>query len=390
MEPLREILEKDERLVIGLNSGTSVDGVDAALVKLRGGGLDTRVILQAFITHAYPPGIKEFILERSIAGSGAVDDICRLNVVLGEIFASAALDLVAQAGLQPSDIDLIGCHGQTVHHLPNEAELFGFPARSTLQLGEPSTIAKRTGIMTVGDFRPADMAVGGQGAPLVPYFDFVVFRSDQESRALLNIGGIANVTFLPRGGGVDQVVALDSGPGNMIIDALAQQHFRQPVDYDGDLARSGAINRGLLARLLSHPYFEQPLPKSTGRELFGGPFLREFRTAKLSPQDALATATALTAESIARAVERYPPPGIRISRLIVSGGGANNLFLFGLLREALPAIKMETSEVYGVPTDAKEAMCFALLANETINGRASNVPSCTGAAEPTVLGKICF
>ncbi len=391
VDRLRRIVEKEERLAVGLMSGTSVDGVDAALVRLRGHTVrDITLELEAFTTHSYPTGLREYILRHSRSGSGSVDGLCRLNAVLGELFAEAALRVIHQAGRTPAEIDFIGSHGQTVHHLPDEAEWFGVPGRSTLQLGEPAIIAKRTGIVTVADFRPADVALGGQGAPLVPYFDYVVFRSDEESRGLLNIGGIANLTVLPKGAGLAEIFAFDTGPGNMLIDALAQRHFGKPFDRDGKIAGRGKPDRDLLDRLLQHSYFGQPPPKSTGRELFGAPFLELFQQAALSGEDAVATATALTAESIARAIERFVAPDVAMERLIVSGGGARNRYLLQLLRRALPALRIESSDSYGVPADAKEAMCFALLANETLAGRPANVPSCTGAAGATILGKICL
>jgi anhydro-N-acetylmuramic acid kinase len=390
VEHLIKISQKEERLVVGLMSGTSVDGVDAALVKIRGSGLDCQLTLEHFSVMPYPAGLKEFILEHSRPGSGSVDGVCRLNAILGEIFAQATMRVITEAGRRPPEVDLIGSHGQTVHHLPEEAELFGQQARSTLQLGEPSIIAKRTGIVTVADFRPADLALGGQGAPLVPYFDYVVFRSQEESRALLNIGGIANLTVLPRGCGLEEIFAFDTGPGNMLIDALTQHHFGRAFDDHGEIARRGKIHRRLLSRLLEHPYFSQTPPKSTGRELFGASFLTHFHEAAVSPEDAIATATALTAESIVQAIDRFVSSKASVDRLIVSGGGSKNRFLLSLLRQALPAVAIETSDDYGIPADAKEAMCFALLANETIADRPGNVPSCTGATQPTILGKICL
>lgn len=390
MERLTRIVRKKKRCAIGLMSGTSADGVDAALVQIHEADTGPRLELQTFATYPYPPGLQEYVLEHSKPGSGSVDALCRLNVVLGEVFARAALQLLADTGIDPQEVDLIGSHGQTVHHLPEPFELFGVTARGTLQLGEPAIIARRTGIVTVADFRPADMAAGGQGAPLVPYFDYVVFRSQNENRVLLNIGGIANVTVLPKGCRLDDLIAFDTGPGNVLIDALVQRHFGLPFDRNAEIARRGSVQSALLDHLLGHPFFRTPPPKSTGREVFGGAVLQDFEASQITPEDAVATATAVTAYSIADALQRYVFPRHPVDRLLVSGGGVRNPRLMELLQEALSGQTIETTEAYGVPVDAKEAMCFALLANETVVGRVGNVPSCTGAERPVILGKICF
>ncbi len=390
---MREIRQQEQKQAIGLMSGTSVDGVDAALVKITGDGLDTKVSVQQFLMYPYPDGLQAEILACSRPGSGSVDSICRLNVILAEVFSSAVFALLDAAGQKPSAIDFIGSHGQTVHHLPDLEECFGYQIRSTLQIGEPSLIAKRTGILTVADFRPADMAVGGQGAPLVPYFDFLLFRSEETSRALLNIGGIANATLLRRGCSIDEVIASDTGPGNMVIDAVCQRLFNLPFDDGGRIASRGALSESLLNWALEHRYFERPLPKTTGREVFGdafvGRFLEQGRQGLVAADDLVATAAELTVQSIWRSYQRDFATNMPVDEFLVSGGGAHNQYLMQRLDAISGSIDVRPMHHSGISADDKEAVCFAVLANETLCGNLANVPAATGAARRTVLGKIC-
>lgn len=385
---------KREKLAIGLMSGTSVDGIDSALVAICGQGSDISVELRHFATYPIDAAIRQEIFQISMPESSDVSRICQLNFVLGEIFADAANRLVREAGLRNSDIDLIGSHGQTVHHLPNSAAVGPVRTSSTLQLGEPAVIAERTAITTVSGFRTRDMAAGGQGAPLVPYLDYLLFRHPTITRAIQNIGGIGNVTYLPAGEPSTAVVAFDTGPGNMVIDALMRiaTAGRESFDRDGRLAANGNVASDLLAKLMQHPYFLLPPPKSTGRELFGEQFSRELicRAATYGVQgsDLVATATAFTAESIAYHYQRLLNPIKRIDQVIVGGGGAQNSTLMQMLRERLAPAQVFTHEVLGMPSEAKEAIAFAVLANETICGRSSNIPSATGARRPVVLGSI--
>lgn len=391
---LATILAKEEKLAIGLMSGTSADGVDAALVRLRGHGEQTEVELADYLAYPYPDGLRAQILQCSRAGGGSVDEICRLNVLLGEIFSEAALALLRQALVAPEAVDFIGSHGQTVHHLPEPEAMFGHEVRATLQIAEPAVIAKRTGILTIADFRPADLAVGGQGAPLVPIFDFIRFRSEEKSRALVNIGGIANFTILPRGCTVAQVRAYDTGPGNMVIDYLSQKLFNRPFDRDGEIASRGICSAPLLAKLLAHPYFELAPPKSTGREMFGAEFaeqaLQEAQSLGLAPDHVITTTTELTARTIWQSYQKDIAPETAVDQFIISGGGARNGFLMQRLRALAGTISVKPMDDYGIPADAKEAVCFAVLANETLHGAPANVPGATGAREATILGKICF
>lgn len=280
MSRLASLQKKNRKLVVGLISGTSVDGVDAALVQITGSGLSTHFRQIAFRTYKYPEAFRELLLSNSLPGTGTVDLLCELNVLVAHFFADAVKKIARQAGVGLSTIDLIGSHGQTIHHLPVPKKIFGKVVRSTLQIGDPSTIAQLTGIPTVGDFRMADMAVGGEGAPLVPYFDFLLFRSTTKNRLFLNIGGIANVTALPKNCSVNNVLAFDTGPGNMIIDSLVARWYKKRYDTGGQRALRGDILPGLLLHLISHPYFKKRPPKSTGREGFGAAFLPQLLRGK--------------------------------------------------------------------------------------------------------------
>jgi anhydro-N-acetylmuramic acid kinase len=394
MNRLRALAQKKEKLVLGLISGTSADGIDAALVRIIAAGLESKLQLLAFETYPYPRELRERVLAASLPGRGSVDEICRLNVAVGESFAQAALRIMARARLQTHEVDVIGSHGQTVHHLPFAEPIADLPARGTLQIGEPCVIAKRTGIVTVADFRPADMALNGQGAPLVPIMDYLLFRSATQTRALLNLGGIANLTVLKKNGGLADVLAFDTGPANMVLDGLAQKLFNLAYDENGGLAARGKVSHELLQYLLGHPYFARPIPKSTGREDFGAEFVARLvqrgRELQLDHEDLMATATALTAESVWRGAKSLEHSHGAIVELIVSGGGSHNLALMDVLREKFSSAKVAATDEYGVPGDAKEAVLFALLANETVSGNAGNVPSVTGASAATVLGKICL
>jgi len=388
IKKLLEITNKKKRKVIGLMSGTSADGVDAALVEIEGCGLDTRLKLVEFITYPFPEDVRERIFRAFSPSDCSVDDVCELNFILGDAFAQAALAVIAQAGLKASEVDLIGSHGQTICHLPDGS------VPSTLQIGEPAVIAYRTGIVTVGDFRVADIAAGGQGAPLVPYVDFLLLRDDEKSRAIQNIGGISNVTLLPAGGGLEDVLAFDTGPGNMLIDEIVRiaTDGRENYDHNGEMASKGVPNEALLQKLLSHPFIRRPPPKTTGREEFGAHFVRklvdEANQSGISKIDLLATVTAYTVECIYQNYERFILPECNVSEILVSGGGLLNLTLMKLLRERFHPIPVRSVEDSGLMSDAKEAIAFAVLANETINGNPGNVPGATGADRPVVLGKI--
>lgn len=352
--------------VAGMISGTSVDGIDVAIVDIDESALQ----LVARASVPYPAEVRSAILAASNAATHTAI-VSRLNFLVGELFAEALIATCADAGVPLASVELIGSHGQTIFHEGDQVEYLGRPVASTLQIGEPAIIAERTGIRTVGNFRVSDMAAGGKGAPMVPFLDYRMFRSASVGRVALNIGGIANITVIPAGAGPDQVVAFDTGPGNMVMDQLSP-----PFDRDGTQARKGVVNERLLEELLRDPYYQASPPKTAGREQYGAKFLE-------CGID-LTTAAELTVRTIAMVIRRYDG----ISEVIVSGGGAHNGYLMERLRAALPGYEVVTSAERGVDIDAKEAVLFALLAYETVHGRAGNIPSATGAKRAAVVGGI--
>jgi anhydro-N-acetylmuramic acid kinase len=374
--------------IIGLMSGTSADGIDAVVVHIEGRPPALSVEPLSFTCVPFDAGKRARIFALFDPTTGTVYHICRMNFALGEWFAAAALRAIEQAGLSPQDVDLIGSHGQTIYHAVDE----GSPVKSTLQIGEAAVIAERTGITTVSDFRVADVAAGGQGAPLVSYVDWLLLRHPAHVRAVQNIGGIANVTYLPASDDPEGVLAFDTGPGNMLIDDAARRATggRLTFDRDGELALRGQVDRALLDELLAHPYLAQPPPKTTGRELFGVSFGEQVWTRgkdrTLGDEDLVATLTAFTAASIADAYRRFLPR--QPDEVILGGGGASNPALVGMLSQHLAPARVTTHEALGMSSDAKEAIAFAVLAYEAIHGRPGNLPGCTGARARAVLGKI--
>ena len=384
-----------DRRIIGLMSGTSADGIDAVVIRLgeKDDGLSLDVL--GFETVAFPSGLRERLMEVSDSKTGRIDELSRLHFELGELFARAAFIVADSAGLTMEEIDLIGSHGQTVQHLPDRERRFGVETGATLQIGDPSVIAQRTGVVTVGDFRAADVARGGQGAPLVPFVDYLLFRHPVKARGLLNLGGIANLTVLPADPKPEDVLAFDTGPANMLIDAVARAELGRDMDADGAAARRGRPAENLVADVLAMPYFKRPPPKSTGREMFGdrcaSDLIRAGREAGLSSEDLLATATEITVRSIEDACRRFVIPVVtRLDELIVSGGGARNGFLLERLARVLAPAEVSTSDDHGLSSDAKEAVAFAVLADSTVRGRPGSLPGATGADRPAVLGKICL
>ena len=373
-------------LLIGLMSGTSADGIDAALVEISGAPPFWNWKLIAFVCLPWSEAIRAEILDACLPHA-TVEQMVPLNTRLGEAFAAAAQAVADEANIPLSQIDAIASHGQTVRHIAGGAKSGG---RGTLQIGEAAVIAARTGCRVVSDFRAADMALGGQGAPLVPFADYAFFASTSETRAVQNIGGIANVTYLPKNGTLADLLAFDTGPGNMLMDALV---FRLTdgeckFDVNGEMAAQGKIHSGLIQSMLNLSYFAVSPPKSCGREQFGAEFTDYFLNAanllKLSPQDILATATALTAETIAQAYRNFLLPRGAIDTVIVGGGGAHNPTLMRMLTERLTPARVTNHAECGLPDDAKEAVAFALLGYETLNGRPSNVPAATGASGPAI------
>jgi anhydro-N-acetylmuramic acid kinase len=342
-------------------SGTSVDGIDVAVVDI-----DDGIQVVATTTVPYPPEVRESILSVSNTTTHTAV-IARLNFLLGEFFAEA----LQQTGVPLETIELIGSHGQTIFHEGQPVDFLGRKIASTMQIGEAAVIAQRTGIETIADFRTSDMAAGGNGAPLVPFLDYQLFKHAENARVALNIGGIANITVIPANARTEDVIAFDTGPGNMVMDALAP-----PFDRDGEGARGGRVNEALLAKLLDDPYYHRPPPKSCGREQYGAEFIHNTGID-------LATAMELTVRTIASSIAQYP----ETADVIVSGGGAHNRYMMERLRAVLRP-RITTSAEFGIDVDAKEAILFAVLAYQTYHRRAGNIPSATGARKPAILGKV--
>lgn len=372
-------------------SGTSADGVDAALVELKGSGVDTKLRLLSFYFSPYPREVKEQIFELFSPETASVDKICRMNFLLGKLFAKAVFSVIDKAGLSPSDIHLIGSHGQTIYHLPPSS---GVKVPSTLQIGESAVIAQMTGIPVIADFRVADVAAGGEGAPLVPYVDFLLFRDEEKTRALQNIGGISNVTVLPANATINDILAFDTGPGNMLIDAAVNllTSGEHDFDLDGSLAAKGKSDEKLLSDLMSHPFISASPPKTTGREDFGIYFAKKIiskaKLQRVKDLDILATLTEFTAKSIYENYKKFVFQKHDISEVILSGGGTHNLTLVKFLRRYFGNIPTVKIDEYGISGDAKEAVAFAVLANETLANHSGNVPNVTGARRSVILGKI--
>jgi anhydro-N-acetylmuramic acid kinase len=384
--------------VIGLSSGTSVDGIDAALTDITRRRSRLTIRLIKYRTISYPPGVRERVLALQADSADTLIELCRLNAYLGELFGDAAIKLAKAAGVPLRRVELIGSHGQTVAHQPTPIREGRFRVAGTLQIGEPSVIAERTGVTTVADFRPRDLAAGGQGAPLTPLIHHRCFAHAARDRLVVNLGGITNVTWIPAGSEVDmrRIVAFDTGPGNMLIDGLMARFSkgRDTMDRSGRTAASGSVDERLLKSLLRHPFLAQRPPKTTGRETFGRPLVdriaSDARRLRIAPRDVVATVTAFTARSIAEAHARFlrsRTPDTPAD-VIVGGGGVYNATLMAELRRAFAPSRVESMAEYGVDPKAIEAMAFALLAYLTARNEPDNVPSATGARRAVVLGKI--
>jgi anhydro-N-acetylmuramic acid kinase len=397
LERLMHVATKYSRRIIGLMSGTSLDAIDVAMVRIQKHGINATVRLEHFRTYPYPPKIRGVIREFFDPKRARIDDICRYDFILGEVFAEAVLRLLKETKTKASNVDLIASAGQTIWHDPRlavvnaDVDWIDHPisTRSTLAIGQSAVIAERTGIITIGDLRVRDVAAGGHGAPLVPYFDWVLLRHKSRGRCIQNIGGIGNVTYIPPKAVWGDVIAFDTGPGNMIIDELSAiaTNGRQTYDVDGLLAASGRVRQDLLETWMSDRYFRMSPPKTTGRELFGAQFAHRIMSeaGNADVRDLIATATALTAESIARSYRDFIEPRGPIHEVMLAGGGAKNPTLVSMLRERMPKQKLLVYK----SSEAKEAMAMAMIANDSVVGLVTNVAGATGG-RPTVLGKICL
>jgi anhydro-N-acetylmuramic acid kinase len=380
-------------IVAGVMSGTSADGIDVAVVQVLGRGFHARFELLGHQHFAYPQAVRQAVLRAMNCESARVAELSRLNFLLGELYAEAIRNAAKRAGGR-AQLELVGCHGQTIYHQGEAAGYLGKKIACTWQIGEGAMIAGRLGVPVVSDFRPADVAAGGKGAPLVPFLDYLVFRDRRAGRLVQNIGGIANLTAIPAGAKPGDVVAFDTGPGNMVIDQLMQLLFHRPYDRDGSVARQGTVLQPLLEELLRAPYFRRRPPKTAGREEFGREYVDALlrRQGRAAKADLIATATSLTAQSIARGLKALVLPGSRYRDYVVSGGGSRNKTLIQMLGSETSrlGLRLRHSDDFGVPSQTKEAVAFALLAYQTWRGQPGNIPSATGAKKPAVLGKISY
>ncbi|MFA7362159.1 MAG: anhydro-N-acetylmuramic acid kinase [Candidatus Kapaibacterium sp.] len=392
MNKFQKILNKSERLIIGALSGTSVDAVDVVLARFTGRGDNVRIKVLQYNEYRIPADIKKFVLRVSSKETGYVDDVCRLNFLLGKFYADCINRFIKDNRINSDRVDAIGSHGQTIHHLPITEKFGNIKYKSTLQVGDPSVIANNTGITTIGDFRTADAGVMGSGAPLVPYLDFVLFRSETIDRIVLNIGGIGNLTYLPVKCDFNNVTAFDTGPGNMMIDYLTKKFFGKEYDKDCKISNRGIINEKVFKDILyADTYLKVKPPKSTGREFYNSSFIEDILkiNKNVSNEDILRTFTEYTAFSVSENIRKYLKRK-RKYELHVSGGGANNILIMNGLRKYNMNAEVSRVSNAGITTSNKEAVLFALLAHETLNMNCTNLKSVTGAKKNVVLGKICI
>ena len=379
-------------IVAGVMSGTSADGIDVALVRVLGRGFNLRFELLGHEHFGYPDTVKQAVLRAMNAANISVAELSRLNFLLGALYEEAIRKAQQRTGTR--EIELVGCHGQTIYHQGDPAPYLGKDIACTWQTGEGSVIAGRLGVPVVSDFRPADMAAGGKGAPLVPFLDYVVFRHRRAGRIVQNIGGIGNLSAIPAHATPERVMAFDTGPGNMVIDQLTQLLFNKPFDRNGAIAGRGHVLETVLKEMLRNPFFRQKPPKTAGREEFGREYAKAFlrRCGKANKEDVIATATALTACSISDAIRSFVVKKDEYRDYIVSGGGSRNLTLMKMLSPEIAkfGLKLRHSDEFGVPSQAKEAIAFALLAYQTWHRQPGNIPSATGAKRPAILGKISY
>jgi anhydro-N-acetylmuramic acid kinase len=378
-------------IVAGVMSGTSCDGIDVALVDISGNRKQHKLKLIGHAAFPYRKPVRNAVLAAMNSRHAKVADLARLNFLLAKLYADAVITTQRRFRVK---IQLAGCHGQTLYHQGEAAKFLGRKLAVTWQVGDGSVIAGRTGVPVVSDFRPADMAAGGKGAPLVPFLDYYLFRDRRVGRIIQNIGGIANLTAIPAGASPEEVIAFDTGPGNMVIDALTELLFHRPFDRDGMIAASGTVLGRVVSDVMRSSYFRSKPPKTAGREEFGREFVKLFlrKCGRADKRDVIATATALTAHSIANAVLNFVLKRGVYREFIVSGGGTNNPTLLAMLANLLAPLGLQIrfSAEFGIPSESKEAVAFALLAYQTWNRKPSNIPAATGAKRPAILGKVSY
>ncbi|MFC2088583.1 anhydro-N-acetylmuramic acid kinase [Calditrichota bacterium] len=392
MNKLQLLFKKNNRKIIGLMSGTSCDGVDLALIEMQRKG-DRFKFIHGF-HKAYNKKQRLAILNALDPHHSEIEQICQLNFYLAQIWADAVKKMLNNLNIPASDIDLIGSHGQTIFHQPQLKPFADKKIRSTLQLGDPAVLAQLTGITTVGDFRVADVALGGQGAPLVPYFDWLYFKSLKKNVLSLNIGGISNISFIPNDGDLHKVIAFDCGPGNMLIDQLMERLYEKPFDKNGRIARLGKYSDRIFNHLLKiDEFIKKDPPRSTGREYYGKEFvlniLRKSLRRRIHEPEIIHTVSKYTAYAVYDAYQKFIAPKYKADMLIVGGGGSKNPFIIESLTEYFAEIEVKKTSEFDLNEDFKEAICFAILANELIENRPTNLPQVTGAKNPVLLGKIC-
>ncbi len=375
-----------------------MDGIDTALVRIDGSGPGLKAQLVDWLTTPYPRGLKSQLLDMISAEKTSLNDISQLNFLIGDFFADSVLELLRNTGTAPEDVDLVGSHGQTVWHQPENEMIFEKKIHSTMQIGEPSVIRARTGIITVADFRVMDIALGGEGAPLIPYFDYLFLRSETENRASLNLGGIANFTVIPAGAELNEIYAFDTGPANMLIDLLTKHLFNKEFDEDGKIATLSPSNAKLLSKMKRHPFIAKTPPKSTGREMFGSEYadkiLRWAKDMNCSDTEIISTAVEFTVQSIKKNYEQFIQPDYPLKKIIMNGGGTKNKELMKRLMESFRGntgeggINLVLIDDSGIPADIKEAVAFAVYASETVCGNPVSLPRVTGARSSGISGKI--
>jgi anhydro-N-acetylmuramic acid kinase len=387
LQKLVYIARKDEKIAIGLMSGTSLDGLDIALCRFSGNGLQTKFSLQQFTTIPYTDAFKQEVKTVFACRDADLEKVCLLNAYIGTYHAELVLQALADWSIDPKTVDFIASHGQTIYHAPKRLhKQAGYP-NATLQIGDGDHIAVKTGILTISDFRQKHIAAGGEGAPLALYGDVLLGSKSGENRILLNIGGIANLTYLPGDSDYTQILCTDIGPGNTLIDAACREYFNKPFDEDSRIAYSGKVNEALLSELLSHPFFKESTPKTTGPELFNLAFVKAAQersgTSGIPPEDLICTLSAFTATSIFDFIKANFPADIK---LFASGGGARNIYVMDSLMRALPDVEIQDTAALGIDPDAKEAILFALLGNEALCGE----PIKIGDNPAVLMGKFSF